>query len=82
MLDHNGKPMKGARVVVGTPAAMTVENGQIEEGPVPQGNPVVTGADGRFRVTGVGEETGSGRAGSASAGLGPRLCQARTQTKN
>ncbi len=56
VLDHNGKPVEGARVVVVGPVTMTIDNGKIENGAT-AGNPAVTDADGRFRVTGVGDET-------------------------
>jgi beta-lactamase regulating signal transducer with metallopeptidase domain/protocatechuate 3,4-dioxygenase beta subunit len=58
VLDHEGKPVKDARVFVRGPGELSVENGEISSLSGNFGQNVVrTDAEGRFFVTGLGKES-------------------------
>jgi hypothetical protein len=57
VLDHEGKPVKDARVFLRSPGRLRMENGQFNYGDDTVGrNVVLTDADGRFIVAGAGKD--------------------------
>jgi hypothetical protein len=59
VLDHEGRPVAGAKVLVSGPTMISITNGEIEG---PGGVPQQTDAEGRFSVTGLDLSGGTGEA--------------------